>query len=60
MLDANRGWTFDQIAEALNRKHGERWIIHPNDDFVYDQRMQDEHLHIPALNQRLALSDIRE
>ncbi len=53
MVDSNTHWTFYEIANALNKRHGSRWIIKPDDDFVYDQRMIDLRVPITALNRRL-------
>jgi dTDP-4-dehydrorhamnose reductase len=57
-IDSNRGWSFYEIAEALNRLHGGRWKIVPTDDFIYNQRMIDERTKIPPLSERL--SGLRE
>ncbi|NDJ54656.1 MAG: sugar nucleotide-binding protein [Chloroflexi bacterium] len=56
LLNANLKWTFYQIAQALNRKHGGHWTIVANDDFVYDQRMLDERVTLPPLESRLDFS----
>jgi dTDP-4-dehydrorhamnose reductase len=53
MIDANARWSFFQIARALSRRHGNRWLIEPTDDFVYDQRMIDPRPGIPPLESRL-------
>lgn len=53
MIDANSKWSFCDIAGALNKKHGNRWKIVPNDDFIYDQRMIDPRFAIPSLQTRL-------
>ena len=53
MLDANRGWSFFEIASALSRQHGGRWQIVPSEDFVFDQRLLDERVGIPSLSSRL-------
>jgi dTDP-4-dehydrorhamnose reductase len=53
MLDANRSFTFYEIASALSRHHGDAWTIVRTDDFVYDQRMQDERIPLPPLEERL-------
>lgn len=53
-LDSNRGWSLFQIAEALNEMHGGRWPVEPTDDFVYDQRLIDPRVPMPALSERLA------
>lgn len=53
MLDSNRSWTFFEIAEALNELHGNRWEIRATDDFVYDQRLIDDAIAMPALDHHL-------
>lgn len=53
LVDSNRGWTFDQIAHALNELHGNPWKIASEDGFAQDQRMIDERVKIPPLSQRL-------
>jgi dTDP-4-dehydrorhamnose reductase len=52
-INSNTGWNFHQIAPALNEKHGGRWKIVGNDDFVYDQRMIDPRVPIPSLQHTL-------
>ena len=53
LVDSNARWNFFDIATALNRRHGGKWKIVPTDVFVYDQRMQDDRLQVPALSTRL-------
>lgn len=53
MLDANRSWTFYDIACALARRHGGAWPVEPTEDFVYDQRMRDDRVPVPSLATRL-------
>lgn len=53
LVDANKRWTFFEIATALNQHHNNRWIILPNEDFVYDQRMIDPRVPIASLQERL-------
>lgn len=53
MLDANRSWTFHDIACALARRHRGAWIVEPCEDFVYDQRMRDDRVVVPSLATRL-------
>ena len=50
LIDSNTRWNFFEIASALNDLHGNHWIIEPNDDFVYDQRMIDERIKMPPLS----------
>ncbi len=52
-IDSNKNWTFYEIACALSEKHGGRWKIEPNDDFVFDQRLIDPRVPIPPLQARL-------
>ncbi len=52
-LDSNRRWSFYEIAVALNALHGNQWTIRGNHDFTYDQRMLDDRVGMPALNERL-------
>lgn len=54
LVDSNTHWTFYEIANALNARHGDRWIIRPDDDFVFDQRMLDPRVPIAPLNVRLS------
>ena len=53
MLDQNRSSTFYKIASALSRRHGQAWTVVPTEDFVYDQRMQDDCVPMPPLDERL-------
>lgn len=53
LVDSNTRWTFYEIAVALNDRHGNRWKILPNEDFIYDQRMIDERVAIPSLKTHL-------
>lgn len=52
-LNSNRRWSFYAIARALSRRHGDRWPIEACDDFIYDQRLLDDRLEVPSLDQRL-------
>ena len=53
MIDSNEGWSFFEIAEALNTKHGFKWFIVRADHFSQDQRMLDLRLGVPSLRARL-------
>lgn len=55
LADSNRGWTFDAIVRALQTATGRPWDISPNEDYVYDQRLRDVRLPLPALSMRLPL-----
>jgi dTDP-4-dehydrorhamnose reductase len=52
-VDSNRRWSFFEIATALNDLHGNPWVIIGNHDFTYDQRMLDDRVGVPWLNERL-------
>jgi dTDP-4-dehydrorhamnose reductase len=52
-FDSNEKWTFYQIAFALNTLQGKKWKIVPSENFVYDQRMEDERLPRFSLKDRL-------
>jgi len=52
MVNSNARWSFFEIATALSKGHA-GWRIVPTEDFVYDQRMQDDRLGVPSLATRL-------
>lgn len=52
-IDANKKWTFYDIACALNARHGRRWTVEPTSDFIYDQRLIDPRIQIPTLEEKL-------
>ncbi|OHD57021.1 MAG: dTDP-6-deoxy-3,4-keto-hexulose reductase [Spirochaetes bacterium GWF1_51_8] len=52
-IDSNKKWNFYEIARGLSKLHGGKWKIVPTDDFVYDQRMTDSRIEIPALDTRI-------
>ncbi len=52
-LDSNRGWSFHEIVSALAAAEGRPWRIEASEDFVYDQRLLDERVALPALRTRL-------
>lgn len=54
LFDANKKWTFFEIASALNDLHGNPWKIIATEDYVYDQRMIDGRMPIPSLKERLS------
>jgi dTDP-4-dehydrorhamnose reductase len=56
-INSNTRWNFFEIASALNEKHGRRWNIVANDDFVFDQRMIDPRIQIPSLQASLKTLD---
>ncbi len=51
--DSNTGWSFYDIASALNRQLSAGWTLVPADEFVFDQRMQDDRTAMPPLSDRL-------
>lgn len=51
--DSNRGWTFHAIATALAASRGDGRPVLATEDFVYDQRLRDDRLVLPPLNERL-------
>jgi hypothetical protein len=55
LVDGNRaGHSFYDIALALSaERHGGRFVIEPDDSFVYDQRMIDERVPVVQLEERL-------
>ncbi len=55
MLDSNRHWTYYDIVRAINDRYNYGWQIAPSDNFVFDQRMQDERLFAPPLSQHFPL-----
>lgn len=54
MADSNPGYTFFEILCALKAQSGLDWVITPNEDYVYNQRLIDPDLPLPSLNQRLS------
>lgn len=52
-LDSNRGWSFFQIASALNDRHGGPWRIEPADAPAMDHRMIDHRVEMPPLRAHL-------
>ena len=53
LVDSNTRWTFYEIISALNALHSHPWRVVETADFVYDQRMMDERVPMPALDKRL-------
>ncbi|RCU50292.1 NAD-dependent epimerase/dehydratase family protein [Corallincola holothuriorum] len=51
MLDSNRQWTFFDVVNAIKTKHNMDWHVVANQDFVFDQRMQDPRLPMPSLRE---------
>lgn len=55
LVNSNTRWSFYDIVVALNTLHGNRWVVVPDDAFVYDQRMLDERVPIASLDERLPI-----
>lgn len=53
LLDGNRGWSFLEIARAIDAEHGRRWRIEEDSAYVHDQRMQDARTRTASLRDRL-------
>jgi dTDP-4-dehydrorhamnose reductase len=53
MLDSNKKWSMYEIACALKETYRFNWTIEPNEDYFYDQRMFDDQLIFPSLEERL-------
>ncbi|MCX7882455.1 MAG: sugar nucleotide-binding protein [Brevinematales bacterium] len=53
LLDSNRGWNFYEIATALKKFFKKKWVIVPEESFVYDQRMIDSRIPMPPLSDHL-------
>ena len=53
LLDGNPGWSFWQIARALNQAMGAGWEVRASEDFRWDNRMMDNILSSVALEIRL-------
>ena len=53
MIDSNQRWNFYEICCALNKLHGNKWIVESTEDFVFDQRMIDDRMNIPLLKDTL-------
>ncbi len=51
MLDSNRQWTFYDVVRAIKARHNMDWEVVANQDFVFDQRMQDPRLPMPSLSE---------
>ena len=54
LLDGNPGWSFWQIACALNRAMGANWEIRPTSDFQWNNRLIDKRLAPVEISERLA------
>lgn len=54
LLDGNPGWSFREIAAALNAAVGGKWDIRPTQDFRWNNRMMTNALRMRSLEQVLA------
>lgn len=52
-IDGNEGWSFYDLASALNARHRAGWTIVPSFAWAYDQRMLDARIELPTLAERL-------
>lgn len=55
MINSNIRWNFFEVISALNKYYNKDWKIIPIDDFQWDQRMIDEKVQIPSLENKLNL-----
>ncbi len=53
LLDGNTGWSFWQIARALNQAMGAGWDVRESEDFRWNNRMIDDRLPSVPLTSRL-------
>jgi len=53
LLDGNPGWSFWQIAVALNQGMGENWEVRPTSDFHWNNRLIDNRLNVASIGSRL-------
>ena len=57
-IDGNRGWSFFEIATALNSYLKQSWKIRQDDSFVYDQRLLGDLVAHCDLSRRLSLRSL--
>ncbi len=55
LVDSNRNLNFYEIVSALNRLHGDPWVVQAVEDFTLDLRMVDDRIDAPPLEKRLGL-----
>jgi len=55
-LEGNPGWSFHQIAAALNARHGNPWNIVKKEEPRRDLRMIDDRIAVGQLDRRLAMT----
>lgn len=53
LIDSNLRRSYYEIASALNKKYSLKLNLKQTEDFIFDQRMQDERVKIPSLEERL-------
>lgn len=52
-VDGNEGWSFYDLACALEKRHQAGWSIEPTWAWAYDQRLIDGRISLPPLADRL-------
>jgi dTDP-4-dehydrorhamnose reductase len=57
-IDGNRGWSFFEIANALNIYLKQSWKIRQDDGFVFDQRLLGDMADHCDLSRRLSLRSL--
>jgi dTDP-4-dehydrorhamnose reductase len=55
-VNSNFKWSFYEIAVALNHRHRHPWKIVSENGFQQDQRMLDDRIHMPPLEEKLTLN----
>jgi dTDP-4-dehydrorhamnose reductase len=53
LLNSNTQWSYYDIVRALNARHEAGWEVVPTEDFDFDQRMLDERVPMPPLEDSL-------
>ena len=53
LVNSNMRWSYYDIVRALNMHHDAGWEVVPTEDFESDQRMIDERVDIPFLEESL-------
>jgi dTDP-4-dehydrorhamnose reductase len=57
-IDGNRGWSFFEIATALNSYLKQSWKVRRDDSFVYDQRLLGDLVDRCDISRRLTLREL--
>lgn len=52
-VNSNHKWSFYEIAVALNHRHNKPWRVIGEEGFQQDQRMLDDRINIPPLEEKL-------